>query len=116
MTHNSYSDIPSNLPYSTRKSNIAIFYIISFSKRIFILIRNLRRILTYFINVVAQFCGNIELCRLTEQVVFSDPYNKTSQCNRWTSPYLDHDVEALQKDDDLKIEIAELKSLYVVIS
>ena len=34
---------------------------------------------------VAEFCGNVELCRLTEQVVFSDPYNKVSQYNHWTS-------------------------------
>ncbi|XWS54732.1 hypothetical protein CRYUN_Cryun10bG0114500 [Craigia yunnanensis] len=25
-------------------------------------------------RAVAEFCGNVELCRLTEQVVFSDPY------------------------------------------
>ncbi|KAK6143585.1 hypothetical protein DH2020_023933 [Rehmannia glutinosa] len=25
-------------------------------------------------NAVAKYCGNVELCRLTEQVVFSDPY------------------------------------------
>ncbi|KAF2294618.1 hypothetical protein GH714_013769 [Hevea brasiliensis] len=58
---------------------------------------------------VAEFCGNVELCRLTEQVVFSDPY-KVSQYNHWTSPYLDQDAEAVREDNVLKLEIAELKS------
>ncbi|TKY50986.1 Methylthioribose kinase [Spatholobus suberectus] len=60
---------------------------------------------------VAEFCGNVELCRLTEQVVFSDPY-KVSQYNRWTSPYLDHDAEAVREDNLLKLEVAELKSKF----
>ncbi|KAI3413114.1 S-methyl-5-thioribose kinase, partial [Psidium guajava] len=62
-------------------------------------------------RAVAEFCGNVELCRLTEQVVFSDPY-KESQYNRWTSPYLDADAEAVREDNDLKLEIAELKSVF----
>lgn len=61
------------------------------------------------IFAVAEFCGNVELCRLTEQVVFSDPY-KVSQYNRWTSPHLDHDADAVRNDNALKAEIAELKS------
>ena len=60
---------------------------------------------------VAEFCGNVELCRLTEQVVFSDPY-KVSQYNHWTSPYLDEDAEAVREDNILKLEVAELKSMY----
>ncbi|KAJ7946110.1 Methylthioribose kinase [Quillaja saponaria] len=60
---------------------------------------------------VAEFCGNVEMCRLTEQVVFSDPY-KVSQYNRWTSPYLDHDAEAIREDNVLKLEVAELKSKF----
>ncbi|KAK4847258.1 hypothetical protein QYF36_000118 [Acer negundo] len=62
-------------------------------------------------RAVAEFCGNVELCRLTEQVVFSDPY-KVSQFNRWTSPYLDRDAEAVREDNTLKLEIAELKSKF----
>ncbi|RDX67798.1 Methylthioribose kinase [Mucuna pruriens] len=60
---------------------------------------------------VAEFCGNVELCRLTEQVVFSDPY-KVSQYNRWTSPYLDGNAEAVREDNLLKLEVAELKSKF----
>jgi 5-methylthioribose kinase len=59
---------------------------------------------------VAQYCGNVEMCRLTEQVVFSDPYG-VSKFNRWTSPYLDKDAEAVREDDALKLEVAELKSM-----
>ncbi|XP_057782953.1 methylthioribose kinase 1 [Salvia miltiorrhiza] len=60
-------------------------------------------------SAVAKFCGNVELCRLTEQVVFSDPY-KVSEYNRWTTPYLDADAEAVREDNILKLEVAELKS------
>ncbi|KAJ1434261.1 tRNA-guanin [Sesbania bispinosa] len=42
--------------------------------------------------------------RLTEKVVFSDPY-KVSQYNRWTSPYL-------EEDNLLKLEVAALKSKF----
>lgn len=62
-------------------------------------------------RAVAEFCGNVELCRLTEQVVFSDPY-QVSQYNRWTSPYLDHDAEAVREDNVLKLEVAQLKSMF----
>ncbi|RYQ79844.1 hypothetical protein Ahy_Scaffold1g106638 [Arachis hypogaea] len=60
---------------------------------------------------VAEYCGNVELCRLTKQVVFSDPY-KFSQYNHWTSPYLDRDAEAVREDNLLKLEVAELKSKF----
>ncbi|CAL5029399.1 unnamed protein product [Urochloa decumbens] len=61
---------------------------------------------------VAQYCANVEMCRLTEQVVFSDPY-RVSNFNRWTSPYLDKDAEAVRQDDELKLEVAELKSMFI---
>ncbi|KAH7672261.1 Methylthioribose kinase protein [Dioscorea alata] len=60
---------------------------------------------------VAEYCGNVDLCRLTEQVIFSDPY-KIAKYNRWTSPYLDQDAEAIREDDILKVEVAELKSMF----
>lgn len=66
---------------------------------------------SHWLLAVAKFCGNVELCRLTEQVVFSDPY-KVSEYNRWTSPYLDRDAEAVREDNLLKLEVAELKSKY----
>ncbi|XP_078428544.1 S-methyl-5-thioribose kinase [Wolffia australiana] len=60
---------------------------------------------------VAEFCGNVELCRLTEQVIFSDPY-KVTQHNRWTAPHLDEDARAIREDGSLKLEIAGLKSMF----
>ncbi|KAL1812025.1 hypothetical protein ACET3Z_022090 [Daucus carota] len=62
-------------------------------------------------SAVAKYCGNVEMCRLTEQVVFSDPY-KVSQYNHWTSPYLDKDADAVREDNFLKLEVAELKSKF----
>ncbi|XP_010556001.1 PREDICTED: methylthioribose kinase [Tarenaya hassleriana] len=62
-------------------------------------------------RAVTEFCGNVELCRLTEQVVFSDPY-RISQYNRWTSPYLDDDAKAVREDSALKLEVADLKSMF----
>lgn len=62
-------------------------------------------------SAVAKYCGNVELCRLTEQVVFSDPY-KVSEYNHWTSPYLDSDAVAVREDNTLKLEVAELKSTF----
>nr|GLL28544.1 methylthioribose kinase-like [Ipomoea trifida] len=62
-------------------------------------------------RAVAEFCGNVEMCRLTEQVIFSDPY-KVSQYNRWTTPYLDADAEAVRSDNVLKLEVGELKSKF----
>ncbi|XP_066349912.1 uncharacterized protein [Miscanthus floridulus] len=61
---------------------------------------------------VAKYSANAEMCRLTEQVVFSDPY-RVSKFNRWTSPYLDKDAEAVREDDELKLEAAELKSMFI---
>ncbi|GMH02837.1 hypothetical protein Nepgr_004676 [Nepenthes gracilis] len=62
-------------------------------------------------RAVAEFCGNVELCRHTGQVVFSDPY-KVSQYNHWTSPYLDQDAEAVRQDNILKVEVSQLKSMF----
>ncbi|KAJ6754791.1 METHYLTHIORIBOSE KINASE [Salix purpurea] len=55
---------------------------------------------------VAEFCGNVELSRLTEQVVFSDQY-KISQYNRRTSLYLDREAEAVHEDNILKRKVDE---------
>ncbi|XP_039131640.1 methylthioribose kinase 1-like [Dioscorea cayenensis subsp. rotundata] len=60
---------------------------------------------------VAEYCGNAAMCRHTEQVIFSDPY-KIAKYNHWTSPYLDQDAEAIRDDDTLKVEVADLKSMF----
>uniref|UniRef100_A0A7N0UEE8 S-methyl-5-thioribose kinase n=1 Tax=Kalanchoe fedtschenkoi TaxID=63787 RepID=A0A7N0UEE8_KALFE len=63
-------------------------------------------------RAVAEFCGNVELCRLTEQVVFSDPYHE-AQYNRWTAPHLDSEAQEVKEDNILKLEVAELKLKFI---
>jgi 5-methylthioribose kinase len=56
---------------------------------------------------VALFSGNHEMCKTTEQVIFSDPY-VDSPLNRWNQ-HLDHLVQEIKKDGSLKIAISQLK-------
>jgi 5-methylthioribose kinase len=51
---------------------------------------------------VELFARNIELCRITEDLVFTDPYRE-APLNRWTSPQLDADKRAFEKDSALKV-------------
>src|SRR5689334_8494815 len=37
---------------------------------------------------IAAFAGNHALCKITEDLIFTDPYRVAEQ-NRWTQPYLD---------------------------
>ncbi len=64
---------------------------------------------------MAQFSRNVEMCRLTEEVIFTNPY-RVAASNRWTSPHLDADAQSLREDSRAKIEIAGLKAKYVDIS
>jgi 5-methylthioribose kinase len=43
------------------------------------------------------FARNIELCRITEDLIFTDPYRE-APLNRWTSPHLDADKRAFEVD------------------
>ncbi|CAI5495575.1 unnamed protein product [Closterium sp. Naga37s-1] len=60
---------------------------------------------------VREFCGNVEMCRLTEQVIFTEPYVLATN-NRWTTPQLDADAAALREDVPLKLAITELKNKF----
>src|ERR1700735_4689443 len=51
---------------------------------------------------VELFARNIELCRITEDLVFTDPYRE-APLNRWNSPYLDADKRAFESDSALKV-------------
>ena len=62
---------------------------------------------TYRANV-AEYAGNNEMCRLTEQVIFTEPYGEAAN-NRHTSPQLDADVAGLRGDVAAKRAIAQLK-------
>lgn len=57
---------------------------------------------------VAVYCANIELCRITEDLIFTDPY-RIAELNRWTSPQLDEDARRIREDDALKRAISRLK-------
>lgn len=55
---------------------------------------------------------NTEMCRLTEQVVFTEPYFAASN-NHWTTPQLDALVrEHVMGDAALKAQVAELKRTF----
>jgi 5-methylthioribose kinase len=55
---------------------------------------------------------NTEMCALTEQVVFTEPYI-TANYNRWTSPQLDEDKKAIEQDDELKVAAQYYKHKFV---
>src|SRR5262245_49743129 len=57
---------------------------------------------------IAAFAGNHALCKITEDLIFTDPYREAEQ-NRWTSPYLDAIAAAFREDLDLHVAISRLK-------
>ncbi|MCB2011672.1 MAG: S-methyl-5-thioribose kinase, partial [Geminicoccaceae bacterium] len=65
--------------------------------------------------LVALFCGNTELCRITEDLIFTDPY-RIAELNRWTSPELDADAAAIREDGGLKRAVSELKHAFLTRS
>ncbi|WP_296741072.1 S-methyl-5-thioribose kinase [Mesorhizobium sp.] len=60
---------------------------------------------------LALFADNVELCDITENLVFSDPYFD-AKMNRHTNPQLDGLVAELRADRDLKVEAQRLKHLF----
>ncbi|NEU96695.1 S-methyl-5-thioribose kinase [Bradyrhizobium uaiense] len=57
---------------------------------------------------IAAFAGNHALCKITEDLIFTDPYRIAEQ-NRWTAPYLDATAAAFREDLDLHVAISRLK-------
>ena len=57
---------------------------------------------------IAAFAGNHALCKITEDLIFTDPYREAEQ-NRWTSPWLDATAAAFREDLDLHVAISRLK-------
>ena len=45
---------------------------------------------------IAAFAGNHALCKITEDLIFTDPYSSAEQ-NRWTSPWLDATAAQLSR-------------------
>lgn len=64
-----------------------------------------------FRDQVAKF-SNPEMCALTEQVIFTDPYFQAKH-NRHTSPQLDAAALALHTDTDAKAAVATLKATFI---
>jgi len=60
---------------------------------------------------LAIFADNVELCDITENLVFTDPYFE-AELNRHTSPQLDALVAELRADRDLKVEAQKLKHMF----
>jgi 5-methylthioribose kinase len=54
------------------------------------------------------FADNIELCKITEDLVFTDPYRE-AKLNRWTAPFLDNIAAQFRRDEPLKIAVQRRK-------
>jgi 5-methylthioribose kinase len=57
---------------------------------------------------IATFAGNHALCKITEDLIFTDPYCEAEQ-NRWTAPWLDASAARLRADMELHVAISRLK-------
>jgi len=60
---------------------------------------------------LALFADNVELCDITEQLVFTEPYFNAEQ-NRHTTPQLDELVAELRADTELLVEAQHLKAAF----
>jgi 5-methylthioribose kinase len=61
------------------------------------------------------FCANTELCKITEDLVFTDPY-RVAKLNRWTAPELDEIAANFRRDIDLKIAVQGLKFKFLSVA
>ncbi len=59
-------------------------------------------------KMIAAFAGNTALCKITEDLIFTDPY-RVAELNRWTSPQLDGFARRWREDAELKIAVSRLK-------
>ena len=57
---------------------------------------------------VELFAPNTALCKITEDLVFTDPYRE-APLNRWTRPWLDAEKQAFERDSALKVAAQALK-------
>ena len=57
---------------------------------------------------MALFCDNTELCGITEDLVFTDPW-RIAEANRWTSPQLDATAASVRADGPWKRAAQEYK-------
>jgi 5-methylthioribose kinase len=54
------------------------------------------------------FADNSELCKITEDLVFTDPY-RVAKLNRWTAPFLDEIAAQFRRDEPLKAAVQRRK-------
>ncbi len=59
-------------------------------------------------DMIGAFSGNWALCKITEDLIFTDPY-RIAELNRWTRPYLDTYAARWREDGDLKVAVSRLK-------
>jgi 5-methylthioribose kinase len=59
-------------------------------------------------GAIAAFAGNHALCKITEDLIFTDPYREAEQ-NRWTAPWLDATAARFRDDLDAHVAISRLK-------
>jgi 5-methylthioribose kinase len=57
---------------------------------------------------IAAFAGNHALCKITEDLIFTDPYRVAEQ-NRWTTPWLDATAARFREDLEAHVAISRLK-------
>jgi 5-methylthioribose kinase len=62
-------------------------------------------------DIVSKYSKNSELCAVTQQVIFHEPYMKDCKANYWTSNSIDLDTfirEDIQSDNTLKLAVLGL--------
>ena len=64
---------------------------------------------------VSQWSKNVQLCALTERVVFTDPYTVTD-ANRWTSPHLDLYAKFFREDIHIKCAAVLFKERFLTVT
>ncbi len=57
---------------------------------------------------LSEFAGNHALCKITEDLIFTEPY-MVAEKNRWTRPWLDDLAAAFRNDLDLHVAVSRLK-------
>jgi 5-methylthioribose kinase len=59
-------------------------------------------------TLIGAFAGNTALCKITEDLIFTEPYMVAAN-NRWTSPQLDRIAAEFRDDLALKVAVSRLK-------
>ncbi|MHA1572351.1 MAG: S-methyl-5-thioribose kinase [Alphaproteobacteria bacterium] len=63
-------------------------------------------------TMIGAFCGNHALCKITEDLIFTDPY-RIAETNRWTTPQLDAIATEFREDLALKVAVSRLKIAFL---